>query len=112
MIRVMRREALTLTIQERTELQRRLRTRSRPAGEARIARLMLLLAEGRTYADIRTRLSCTPTFIAQWKKRFLTERLAGLHSRHRGRQARVLTPSLEARILSWTRRRPPDGSTH
>jgi transposase len=50
--------------------------------------------------------------VSRWKKRFEAERLAGLYGRHRGRQRQVLTPKLEARILSWTRRKPTDGSTH
>jgi transposase len=72
----------------------------------------LLLAEGLTYDEISQRLGCTRVFISQWKKRFLAERLAGLYARHRGRQAKVLTPKMEARILAATQKRPPDGSTH
>ena len=35
-----------------------------------------------------------------------------MYSRHCGRAVQKRTPRLEARILDWTRRRPPDGSTH
>lgn len=108
----MRHEALALTAHERTELQRRVRTRTTSAGAARVARVLLLLAAGHTYASIQERLACTPTFIAQWKRRFQAERLAGLHTRYRGRPVTVLTPKMEARILAWTRRAPADGSTH
>lgn len=108
----MRSEPLSLTNEEKVELQRRIRSRSSPAGDVRVARLLLLLAEGLTYEEIQRRLDCTPTFIAQWKKRFVQERLAGLHTWHRGRLVKVLSPKMEARILSWTRRKPPDGSTH
>lgn len=108
----MRSEPLTLTNEEKGKLQRRIRSRQSPAGEGRVARLLLLLEEGLTYEEIQHRLGCTPTFIAQWKKRFTVERLAGLHTHHRGRIAKVLTPKMEARILSWTPRKPPDGSTH
>jgi transposase len=38
--------------------------------------------------------------------------LAGLYSHHPGRAAEKRTPALEARILEWTRRPAPDGSTH
>jgi transposase len=45
-------------------------------------------------------------------KRFAEERLAGLFSRHAGREASTLSPALEARILEWTVQRKPAGSTH
>ena len=108
----MRNEPLKLTFPEKTELQRRTRKRNTPAGEVRVAQLLLLLSEGQIYQQVQQRLNCTPTYIAQWKKRFLSEGLAGLHTRHRGRVPKVLTPRMEGRILSWTRSRPPDGSTH
>ena len=103
---------MTLTPVERYELQRRCQSRKGRAEGARRARCILLLAEGASWAQIRGHLHCGDTYIARWSQRFATERLAGLYSRHRGQPATVLTPKLEARILEWTRRRPPDGSTH
>ena len=40
------------------------------------------------------------------------DRLSGLYSRHAGKTPEKRTPKLEARILEWTRRTPPDGSSH
>jgi transposase len=108
----MRTEPLELTSTERDELTRRVRSRVERAGEVKVARLLLLLADGRTYDEVRFILACSPGFIRDWKARFLQGRLAGLHSNHRGRIAKVLTPRLEARILAWTQRKPTDGSTH
>ena len=108
----MRTEPLELTSTERDELTRRVRSRVARAGEVKVARLLLLLADGRTYDEVRSILACSPGFIRDWKARFLQGRLAGLHSNHRGRVAKVLTPRLEARILAWTQRKPTDGSTH
>lgn len=39
-------------------------------------------------------------------------RIAGLVARHRGSKPTVLTPALEAHILTWTRRPPPHGAIH
>lgn len=108
----MRTEPLALTRSERTELEARSRRRSARADDARLARLILMLAGGHTYTEIQATLGCDRTFISRWKKRFVEERLAGLYSRHRGRKARVLTPKMEAKILNWTRKKPTDGSTH
>lgn len=108
----MSKQTLELTQSEREELERRVRSRKGRAEDARIARVLLLLDEGATYTGIQEAVECSAPFISKWKKRFLADRLAGLYGRYRGRRANVLTPRLEARILSWTQKPPPDGSTH
>ena len=67
---------------------------------------------GTLYATIGERVDCTAQTIATWKARYQADGVAGLRGRHRGSKARVLTPQLEARILSWTRKPPTDGTTH
>ena len=101
-----------MTPSERRELGDRLRSRTLPAEDVRRARLILLLAQGRSYLAIRQVLGCNPNYISRWKGRFEAERLAGLYSHHSGRAVEKRTPALEARILQWTRRPAPDGSTH
>jgi transposase len=108
----MRNHPIELTTAERTELERRARSRAGRADDARIARVLLLLADGRTYGEISERVECSAPFISKWKKRFVADGLAGLYVRHEGRPVTVLTPKVEARILNWTRKKPTDGSTH
>jgi transposase len=108
----MNKHPIELTENERGELERRAKSRAGRADAARVARVLLLLAEGMTYQQIQERVGCSAPFISKWKKRFLAERLAGLYVRHAGREANVLTPKMEARILNWTRKKPTDGSTH
>jgi transposase len=103
---------VVLTRDERAELGKRTRSRSGRADDARIARVLLLLADGASYTEVQEKAGCTAPFVSKWKRRFLEERLAGLYSRHKGRPTEVLTPSMEARILSWTQKKPTDGSTH
>jgi transposase len=71
-----------------------------------------MLAKGESYTTIQAALGCPATYVSRWKKRFEAGRVAGLFSRYPGAPITVLTPQLEARILSWTRRKPTDGSTH
>jgi transposase len=104
--------ALELTVEEREELDARVRSRSCRAEDARRARLILMLADGASYLTIGASLPCNEHYISRWKKRFLAERLAGLYSRHAGRKPTTRTAKMEARILAWTRRKPSDGSTH
>ncbi|MBV8454200.1 MAG: IS630 family transposase [Deltaproteobacteria bacterium] len=104
--------SLRLTPVERDELQQRVRSRTLPAEQVRQARLILMLAEGKSYRAIRQALGCNANYISRWKARFKAERLAGMYSRHAGRAVAKRTPTLEARILEVTRRPSADGSTH
>lgn len=112
MLSPMRGNKIVLSTTEREELEDRLRSRSGRADDARIARVLILLDQGATYSNIQEKVGCSAPFISKWKKRFLAERLSGLYSRHIGRVANKLTPELEARILAWTQKTPPDGATH
>lgn len=71
-----------------------------------------MLADGKPYTAIEAALGCSSATVALWKQRFVEGGLAGLGARHMGTRATVLTPALEARILAWTRRKPPSGATH
>jgi transposase len=104
--------ALILTADERTELQRRTRSRRIRAEDARRAQVILMLADGESFTMIASAVGCYPAYITRWRDRFETERLAGLRAKYRGQPATVRTPALEARVLAKTRQKPPDGSTH
>ncbi len=104
---------MKLTENERSELLRQAKARNGRADSARHARLILLLAEGLTWAEIRAKLDCGDSYINRWSKRFETDRLAGLFSRHAGRERYKVTDQIEARVLArTTERKPTDGSTH
>ena len=103
---------VVLTEPERSELEARARARTIRAEDAKRARVVLLLADGLSYAAIAEKLDCSQHFIKDWRRRFLAERLEGLHARHQGRKPAPDIDKLEAKILSATRRPPPDGSTH
>lgn len=103
---------IVLSDVERSELESRARRRSIRAGDALRARVILLLAEDRTYVDIEQRLGCSEMVIRRWRNRFAADRLAGLYPRHQGKKRSPQSERLEARILEATRKPPPDGSTH
>lgn len=104
--------ALTLTSDERDTLERRTRSRTIAAEDARRARVILMLADGASYSAIETAVPCYRDFINRWRRRFLVDGLDGLVSHHYSQPPSVLTPAMEARILEKTRQAPPDGSTH
>src|SRR5688572_30115245 len=104
--------ALTLTTDERAELERRLRSLKIRAEDARRARVILMLANGESYSTIEATVPCYRDYINRWRRRFLADRLEGLRPRYKGQPPTILTAQMEARILEKTRQAPPDGSTH
>ena len=97
---------MTLTKRERMELQRQGRARNGRADSARHARLILLLADGLTWATIRATLDGTDRYLSRWSPRCAVDRLAGLFARY------TVTDRIEARVLAWTTTHTPgDGST-
>jgi transposase len=108
-----RAEPLIVSEDEHEELQRMSLSRSLPAGDVFRARLILMLLDGRSYAEIQQRLQTTAPTISKWRKRFLERRMDGLlQERHPGQKPSVITPQLQAKVLAVTRRKPADGSTH
>jgi len=103
--------ALTLTTDERDELERRVRSLKIRSEDARRARVILMLANGDSYSTIEAMVPCYRDYINRWRRRFLADRLDGLRPRYQGQPPTVLTPAMEARVLEKTRQAPPDGST-
>jgi transposase len=111
----MRRErlVLTLTDQQRGELETCAASRTLPAGDVFRARLILALADGQTYSQIKASLQTTAPTISRWKQRFEEAGIAGLDARHKGSQPRVADAKVQARIARKTQQQKPgDGSTH
>src|SRR5262249_42363204 len=96
----------------KAELSRWAQSRTLAAGDVFRARLILALADGWSYSQIKERLQTTAPTISRWKQRFEQEGMAGLDPRHKGSQARVANPQVQARIARKTQQKPPDGSTH
>src|ERR1700751_3337424 len=103
---------VSLTSNQRSELNSIAQSRTLPAGYVFRAKLILMLAEGASFNTIKRRLQTSAPTIIRWKQRFLESGLDGLDTYHPGQKATVLTPAWRARILSATRKKPNDGSTH
>jgi uncharacterized protein YerC len=97
--------------EQQRELSRIAQSRSLPAGYVFRARLILMLAEGASFSTIKQRLRTTAPTISRWKRCLLASGADGLDTYHPGQTASVLTPALQAGILSATRKKPKDGST-
>src|SRR5438309_2432298 len=103
---------ILLTKQQQSDLSSIAQSRALPAGYVFRAKLILMLAEGSSFNAIKRQLQTTAPTIVRWKQRFRQFGLEGLDTYHPGQKPSVLNPALRARILSATRRKPRDGSTH
>lgn len=107
----MKGKRIVISPPERKELNRRIRSRSIRAEDARRANAIVALASGASIRSAAAALGCSTSYIQRWRDRFLEHRISGLVARHQGRTATKDAPKLEARILEWTRRGPDDGTT-
>src|ERR1700750_2081539 len=105
-------DSVVLSEDRQRELHRIAQSRSLPAGYVFRVRVILMRAEGASFSTIKQRLGTTAPTISRWKQRFLAAGMDGLDTNYPGQSASVLTPKLRARILSTTRKKPKDGSTH
>jgi hypothetical protein len=79
--------SVMLSDEERAELERWQRSTIMPAGLAKRARALLLLAEGMALKDVVVRCDLAPRIVRKWARRFIAERMAGLRDRPgRGRK--------------------------
>jgi len=101
-----------LSDEHREELTRWAQSRTLPAGDVFRTRLILALAEGKSWNQIEIELQTSRPTIARWKRRFEREGLAGLDPKHRGSEPRRATASVQARVLRKTTQHPAEGSTH
>ena len=103
---------LILSREDRQVLTGMLRATTIAAGLARRARVILALAEGGSYADIRAALGVTDAYIARWKQRVVQGGLPALGDLPRSGRPDRLDPRIEAKILAKTQEPPPSPFTH
>src|SRR5258706_11713852 len=100
------RNLLPLTPEEKQDLERWAQSRTLPAGDVFRARLILALAEGKSYRQIENNMQTSAATIARWRTRFEQDRLAGLEGRHRGSQPRTATAAVQARVARRVQQSP------
>jgi transposase len=107
---------IILTVEERSELQRRARARTSSQQAAQRARIVLRAAEGARNSDIAGELGIARHTVQQWRDRFATARLAGLEDRPHRPPPREYSPDRQARILVLACQSPSEmgwsGQTH
>ena len=103
---------VTLTDEERRQLDSWAhRSRSAPH-LARRARIIVACAAGRSSTGIAKRLRVSPVTVCKWRARFLRDRLEGLLDEPRpGTRRRITDPQIE-QVIVRTLETTPRGATH
>lgn len=105
-------ETITLTVDERGELERwALRTRSARRLAFR-AKLVLASADGAPDSDVSKRFRASPHTVGLWRKRFLAKRLDGLLDEPRPGAPRTITDAQVEKVVVDTLESMPRGATH
>lgn len=101
---------IALAADERAELERWLRASSTRAGLSRRARAVVLMADGLPGVEIARRTGYTPVQISRLRRRFATERGAGLWDRARPGRPHTVTARKIAQVVALTLQGPPKRS--
>jgi DNA-binding NarL/FixJ family response regulator len=75
--------ALTVTAQDRRQLEAIARSQSLPAALSRRAQMILRLADGESNSAVARRHRVSRPTVALWRKRFAESGIAGLHNEHK-----------------------------
>lgn len=104
---------LTVSADQKRELERLLRSGNSPQKVALRCRILLLANEGVANANIAERLKISRPTVLALRTAFAQHGMTAVTGiRHRKRSPKVLTPEVETRILEATlKTRPGDGST-
>ena len=102
---------LRLTKGERETLEAWLRAPTIPQEMALRAKIVLASADGEAVRPLAARLEVSVPTVCQWRKRFRTQGLAGLHTRHRSGRKKRVTDAKEQAVVAATMK-PPKDATH
>jgi len=88
---------ITLTANERQELERRARCYTASYAQVVRAKIVLLAADGLANVEVAARLDTSPQVVHRWRKRFFEQRVKGLGDAPRSGRPRVFSPLGERR---------------
>lgn len=103
---------IVLEQDERAELERLQRSPSVPAGLARRARVVLLMADDISGTEIARMTGYTVVQVSRLRRRFAEERLAGIKDKPRSGRPMRINARKRAQVVAMTLKPPPAGVTH
>lgn len=104
--------AIVLSDADRVSLERLQRSTSAPAGLSRRARVVRLLANAVTGAEVARRTGYTVVQVSRLRRRFAEEGVAGLDDKPRSGRPPTISARTRARVVAKTLQPPGEGLTH
>ena len=104
--------AVVLTDEERVELEALARRRKTAQALAVRSRIVLMCAEGKSHLVIASKLNISNVTVGKWRRRFVENRLGGLHDEPRPGQPRKITDADVERVIVATLEQKPKNATH
>jgi transposase len=103
---------IELTSEEESVLHRRVAMRHAPVSTVQRARIVLAASAGERNDTIAANLGITPFSVAQWRRRFAEERLAGLGDRPRPGRPATYADADRVRVIETACTKTPEAETH
>jgi len=104
--------AVSLTEDERSQLESYVRSRSMPAGLNARIRIILLAADGLSNKEISETVNLSRASVGKWRNRYCEKGLQGLHDELRPGRPRSVLDEHVSELIHKTITSKPEGATH
>jgi len=104
--------ALSLTDDERNQLESYVRSRSMPSGLSTRFKIILLAADGMENKEISEKTGLSRASVGKWRKRYFENGLQGLHDELRPGRPRSVSDEKVSELIQKTLKTQPEGETH
>jgi transposase len=104
--------ALEISVEERLELERRVRAHTTPQRMVRRCRVVLMAAEGVPSRRIAPEVGMSEQYVGMWRRRFEADRVGGLEDRPRSGRPRVYGHDERVKVVARATSAPPEHVSH
>ncbi len=104
--------SVSLTAEERAQLESYVRSRSIPSGLSRRFRIILLADKGLANKEMSKNVGLSRASVGKWRKRYSEKGLEGLHDELRAGRPRSVSDEKVAELIHNTLKSRPEGETH
>jgi putative transposase len=103
---------LSLTDEDRKQLESYVRSRSIPSGLSTRFKIILLAADGMENKKISEKVGLSRASVGKWRKRYFENGLQGLHDELRPGRPRSVSDEKVSELIHRTLKTQPEGETH
>lgn len=105
-------KALTVSTEERLQLESIARSQSLPAGIVKRAQMVLRMADGESNTNVARRYRVSRPTVTMWRSRYRERGIAGLHNELKPGRPRSTSEEQVAQLIDTALRSKPQGKTH